>query len=122
LIETIEDIIHKDRVLDEIAVFDPEENEAHRIDEGKWIPTDTTNTMRIDHPTHGVGQTHAHVYGRKGEQLGVVNLNGTASHGTQMRLSTADAETLRSHGFNIRKDRIVEWIVRPGWTRELLLG
>jgi hypothetical protein len=104
------------------VVFDPEAEKAHRIDEGKWILTKTSNTMRIDCPKHGVGQTHAHIYGRKGSELGVVNLDGTASHNTRMRLSQKDADTLRVHGFNIRRDRIVEWIVRPGLTRALLLG
>ena len=69
--------------------------------------------MRVDHATHGVGSTHAHVYGRKGNEVGVVNLDGTASHGTRMNLSKKDAETLQTHGFNIRHDRIVEWVVRP---------
>ena len=75
LIETIEDVLYRDEVLDEIVVFNPETDEVHRIDEGKWIPTRTTNTIRIDQPTHGVGQTHAHIYGylrkeRKGNRRG----------------------------------------------------
>jgi hypothetical protein len=79
LIDLIDSIIRKEKLLDEIMVFDAEKNEAHRIDEGKWVPTKTSNTMRIDHATHGVGQTHAHIYGRKGTEIGVVNFDGTAS-------------------------------------------
>jgi hypothetical protein len=122
LISLIETILYKGELLDEIVVFDPEAEKAHRIDEGRWIPTKTSNTMRIDRPTHSVGQTHAHIYGRKGNEVGVVNLDGTASHDTRMRLSQKDADTLRAHGFTIRRDRIVEWIVRPELTRALLLG
>ena len=88
----------------------------------KWIRTNTSNTMRIDHATHGVGLTHAHIYGRKGNEEGVVNIDGTASHGKKMRLGHKDAETLRANGFNIPRNRIVEWFVRQGWTRSLLLG
>ena len=122
LINAIMDVTHSDKILDEIVIYDLENDEAHRIEEGKWIATDTTNKMRIDQPTYGAGQTHAHIYGRKGNELGVVNLDGTASHGTQMRVSKKDAETLRTRGFDIRADRIVEWIARPDLNRQLLLG
>jgi hypothetical protein len=60
LIETIEDVLYHHKVLDEIIIFDPGTDAAHRLDEGKWIPTKTSNTMRIDQPAHGVGQTHAY--------------------------------------------------------------
>lgn len=122
LLNAIKDVTDSEKILDEIVIYNPGNDKAHRIDEGKWIKTDTTNTMRIDQPTHGAGQTHAHIYGRKGNVMGVVNLDGTASHGTQMRLSKKDAETLRVNGFNIRPDRIVEWIARSDLTRQLLLG
>lgn len=122
LIETIEDVVYREQVLDEVVSYDPASGQAHRIDEGKWIPTGTSDTMRIDHATHGAGQTHVHIYGRKGDQLGVVNLDGTGSHGTRMRLSKDQAAVLRRHNFKIRHDRIVEWIFRPSWTRALLLG
>ena len=122
LCEAIDDVVNGNLLLDEIVIFDPETAEAYRIDEGKWIRTNTTNAMRIDHATHGVGQTHAHIYGRKKNVIGVVNLDGTASHNTKMKLSKRDAETLQAHGFTIRADRIVEWIVRPDWTPSLLLG
>lgn len=122
LIEAAEDVLYRHLVLDEVVVFDPRRDEAHRIDEGKWIRTGTSDAMRIDQPTHGVGQPHVHIYGRKGNEIGVVNLDGTGSHGTKMRLSKDQAAVLRSHNFNIRPDRIVEWILEPAWTRELLLG
>jgi len=122
LLNVIMDVTQSDKILDEIVVYDLGKDETHRIDEGKWVKTDTTNSIRVDQPTHGVGQPHAHIYGRKGNEMGVVNLDGTASHGTQMRLSDKDAETLRTHGFDIRPDRIVEWIARSDLTRQLLLG
>ena len=34
------------------------------LKEGKWINGRFDRNIRIDQPTHGVGQTHAHVYGR----------------------------------------------------------
>jgi hypothetical protein len=36
LIDLIDSIIRKEKLLDEIMVFDAEKNEAHRIDEGKF--------------------------------------------------------------------------------------
>ena len=60
--------------------------------------------------TYGAGQTHAHVLGRKGNEYGVINLDGSASHGSKFRLSKQDAAALRGHGFKIPKDRIVEWV------------
>ncbi|MGY3138356.1 hypothetical protein ACVWZM_009038 [Bradyrhizobium sp. USDA 4501] len=82
-----------------------------RLDEGKWVNGRFDKNIRIDQPTHGVGQTHAHVYGRKGNEIGVVNLDGSSSHGTQCRLSDADAAALRQRGFTIKAGNIVEWIV-----------
>lgn len=83
------------------------------LDEGKWVKGRFGQNIRIDQPTHGVGQTHAHVYGRKGEEIGVVNFDGSSSHGTQCRLSDADASALRDRGFTIKAGNIVEWIVLP---------
>ena len=84
--------------------------EFKQLQEGKWINGRFDRNIRIDQPTHGVGQTHAHVLGRKGEQLGVVNFDGSASHGTKMRLHKHDADALRKAGANISNDNIVEWI------------
>jgi hypothetical protein len=92
-----------------------------RLDEGKWVKGRFDKSIRIDQPTHGVGQMHAHVYGRKGVEIGVVNFDGTASHGTKCRLSDADADALRERGFMIGAGNIVEWIVLPTQP-QLLLG
>lgn len=117
LIETITDIYYAKQLLNEIIVFNPTTDVVHIIDEGgKWIPTKTTNIIRIDQPLHSLGQTHAHVYGRKGNEIGVVNLDGSASHNSLMRLSKKDADTLRDHGFTIRPYRMVEWVIRPRLT------
>lgn len=81
--------------------------------EGKWVPGRFDRNIRIDQPSHlqGDGQTHAHVLGRKGDELVVVNLDGTGSHGSKGRLHADDAAALRARGFKIRDDRIVEWFV-----------
>lgn len=81
------------------------------------------NTIRVDQPRHGGGgQVHGHILGRKGKEIGVVNLDGTGSHGTKMRLNKKDAQTLRDAGFIIQKDRMVEWIADPSLSLEILLG
>ena len=92
-----------------------------RLDEGKWVKGRFDSSIRIDQPTHGAGQTHAHVYGRKGDEIGVVNFDGSSSHGTKCRLSDADADALRERGFKIKAGNIVEWIVLPNQP-ELLFG
>ena len=63
-----------------------------------------------------------HVHGRKGNGLGVVNVDGTGSHGTKMRLHPKDANALRARGVNIRADNIIEWLVLSGRNAKLLLG
>jgi hypothetical protein len=122
LTETVRDVIEPHTLIDEVFVLPLDDATTMRIEEGKWIKTTTRNTIRIDHPTHGVGQTHAHIYGRKGKEIGVINLDGSASHGTRMRLTEPDSAILRAHGFTVRPDRVVEWIVVKEVTRELLLG
>jgi hypothetical protein len=37
-------------------------------------------------------------------------VDGTGSHGSIFKLHQADADALRAQGFQIRNDRIVEWI------------
>ncbi|MER2266102.1 hypothetical protein [Methylobacterium oxalidis] len=91
-----------------------------RLDEGKWIKGRFDRSIRIDQPTHGVGQVHAHVYGRKGDELGVVNFDGSGSHGSKVRLSDEDAEALRGRGFAIKAGNIVEWLVLAEQPRLLL--
>ena len=106
-------------VIEDVTVIDNNGGEVLR--EGKWIPGRFDKNIRIDQPTHGVGQTHAHVLGRKGEELGVVNFDGSASHGTKCRLSDTDANALRAKGFQIPSGNIVEWLLLAGEYR-LLLG
>lgn len=95
-----------------------------RLDEGKFVDGRFERNIRIDQPTHlrGDGSMHAHIYGRKGNQLVVVNANGTGSHGSKGRLHPRDADALAKQGFNIRADRIVEWWVVPDLGPEILYG
>lgn len=79
------------------------------LEEGKTINGRFSRNIRLDQPTHGVGQTHAHVMGRKGDELVVVNIDGSGSHGTKGRLSKGDADALRNKGFKINASNIVEW-------------
>jgi hypothetical protein len=83
------------------------------LEEGKWVTGRFERSIRIDHPTHlhGDGQVHAHVLGRKGDELGVVNFDGTASHGSRFKLHDRDANALRALGFDLPPDNIVEWIL-----------
>lgn len=91
------------------------------LHEGKWVTGRFDRNIRIDQPTHGAGQTHAHVLGRKGEEIGIVNFDGSGSHGTKCRLSNDDADALRARGFQIRPGNIVEWMLITG-KYQLLLG
>lgn len=83
----------------------------NQLNEGQWIKGRFDRNIRLDAPTHlqGQGQPHAHVYGRKGNEIVAVNLDGTASHGRKGRLHPDDATALRNRGYAIRQDRIVEW-------------
>jgi len=121
--ETVEDIQHADILFDEIILYDDHDQQVGIIEEGKWVHKHVANPFRVDQPTHGVGQPHAHIFGRKGKEIGVVNLDGSGSHGTKMMKLPKDvASKLIDAGFQIRPDRIVEWIVDRALTRELLLG
>jgi hypothetical protein len=93
-----------------------------QLDEGKWIKGRFDKGIRIDQPTHGAGQTHAHVFGRKGTEIGVVNLDGSSSHGTKCRLSDEDAAALQARGFQIKAGNIVEWLVLINQPQLLLEG
>ena len=95
-----------------------------RLDEGKFVSGRFDRNIRIDQPTHmaGDGKTHAHILGRKGNQIVVVNIDGTGSHGSKGILHPKDAGALRALGFSIRDDRIVEWMLLPDVGPELLLG
>lgn len=94
--------------IDEVFVAD-DGGSVEVLREGKWIPGRFSANIRIDQPTHGAGEAHAHIYGRKGNEIGVVNKSGTASHGTKMKLHADDADTLRRAGFDIPLNNIVEW-------------
>ena len=76
-------------VLQEVLISS-DQSTFERLDEGKWVRGRFDDNIRIDQPTHGVGQPHAHVYGRNREKIGVVNLDGSSSHGTKCRLNDAD--------------------------------
>ncbi len=95
------------------------------LNEGrKWVSGRFHNNLGIDQPTHlaGAGQQHAHVLGRKGDELGVVNFDGSASHGSRFRLHKDDADELRKRGFTIRPDNLVEWVRLRTPRVQFLLG
>lgn len=106
--------------LDEVYVTEDGIN-VTILREGKDYKGSFDRSLRVDNPTHGAGSRHAHVYGRKGNEIVVVNVDGSASHGTRGRVPEKDAEKLRSLGFMIPPDRIVEWTVLKG-APTLLLG
>jgi hypothetical protein len=116
LVKTVMEILEADQnPLSQIVIVGDDGVSATMLREGKWIDGRFPRNIRVDQPTHfqGLqGQQHASVYGRNGRQeLVVVNLDGTGSHGTKGRLSAEDAEALKAQGFKIRDDRMVEWIV-----------
>lgn len=94
--------------LDKI-IYIKNETSYEMLHEGKWVAGRFPNNIRIDNPSYGAGQPHAHVYGIKGKEIGVVNFDGTASHSTKCKLNQRDADSLRARGFSIRDDLIVEW-------------
>jgi hypothetical protein len=108
----LKDFLHPP-VLDQVLVTE-DGNAFELLREGKWVSGRFDGNIRLDHATHGAGQTHAHVMGRKGNEIGVVNVDGTASHGTRCKLSDEDADALRARGFKIRDDNIVEWVLIDG--------
>lgn len=81
-------------------------------EERKWIDGRFDRNIGIDQLSHlhGDGQTHAHVLGRRGNQLGVVNFDGSGSHGSKFKLHDKDANALRARGWKVRADNIVEWV------------
>ena len=74
--------------LDAIYVVDSDLASFQLLREGKYIAGRFPTNIRIDVPTHlhGRGPTHAHVFGRRRDQLGVVNFDGSASHGSKFTL------------------------------------
>lgn len=67
-------------LLEQIVVATDDRVELH---EGrKWISGRVDRNIGIDQPTHGVGHTHAHVYGRmRDKNVLIVNIDGSGSHG-----------------------------------------
>ncbi len=96
-----------------------------QIAEGKTISGRFDHNIRLDQPTHlhGDGKQHAHVFGRRGDELGVVNFDGSPSHGSKFRLHQADAAALRARGFSVRSDNIVEWLrLERSATPQIIFG
>jgi len=106
--------------LDQIFI-PTDENSLDVLSEGNWFNGRFSSNIRVDHPNYGAGHKHAHVYGRKGKELVAVNFDGTGSHGTRGKLHDCDADALRTRGFNIRSDNIVEWVLCGEFPR-LILG
>lgn len=108
---TFKEFLGKDMPVLEDVFLSEDGATFQMLQEGKWISGRFENNIRIDYATHGAGQTHAHVYGRKGDEIGVVNLNGSASHGAKCKLHDADADALRARKFEIQAGNLVEWLV-----------
>lgn len=96
--------------LDEVLIVSAN-GEARLFEGRKWISGRFDGNIGIDRPAYGAGDTHGHVYGRYRDQLVVVNLDGTGSHGTRGRLHNKDADALRAQGFAIHPSKLVEWSV-----------
>lgn len=124
LVNVAAEILEADKnQISDILLLSNNRNNLELLREGKWISGRFEDNIRIDQPTHfqGLqGMPHAAVYGRKGDQKVVVNMDGTASHGTKGRLHKDDADELRRRGFKIRDDNIVEWVLIPDQPRVLL--
>ena len=73
---TLKDIYYRP-VLDQVMIS-VDGATCQILHEGKWIPGSFDRNIRIDQPTHGRGQIHAHILGRKGNEIGVVNIDGHA--------------------------------------------
>jgi hypothetical protein len=78
--------------------------------EGKVISGRFDRNIRIDTANYGAGKKHAHIHGRKGNELGIVNVDGTPSHGMKCRLHPDDITALCAQGFKIPDNGIVEWV------------
>lgn len=112
--------------LDAVLVVQPDLVQYGLLREGKVIPGRFPSSIRINQATHlhGDADPHAHVFGRRGDELGVVNFDGTGSHGSKFKLHDKDADALRAQDFKIRPDNLVEWtaIESIASVRKLLFG
>jgi hypothetical protein len=107
-------------VLDQIIVS-TDGLTAEVLRERTWITGRFERNIGIDNAADATGQRQAHVLGRKGDQVVVVKLDGTGSHGTIGRLHDQDAAALRAKGFEVHPGNLVEWYVLPD-APELLAG
>lgn len=98
--------------LDQVFISEDGET-AELLEEGTWTKGRFDKSIRIDRATHlQSGEQHAHVYGRKGELVGVLHFDGSKSHGgDSFKLHDKDAEALRAKGFSIPGDNIIEWVL-----------
>ncbi len=106
LVETVKLVMYPPVEANE--VFIGINDQYARLDESHWVGIKGGKTVRID-PPHAGGQKHYHLFARNGSEIGVINVDGSGSHGTKMRLSKRDAEALRSIGVQVKLNRIVEW-------------
>src|SRR5215475_10448645 len=111
---------HKLPVLNQIIVSTDGET-AQVLQERTWIRGRFERNIGIDNAADDYGQENARVLGRKGEQLVVVNLDVTGSHGTKGRLHDKDAAALRAKGFEIHPGNLIEWDTLAD-APELLVG
>jgi len=102
--------------MDEIDAAQSEEvglvslcTELQILEEGKWVDGHIKDGIRLDRATCGVGQDHAHIHDRKGNQIGVINKDGSRSHKTKkMKLTKKDANALRNADYTIPTNNLVE--------------
>jgi hypothetical protein len=97
--------------LDEVFITEDGEH-ARLLHEGRWLGGRFKKNIRVDRETHHrSGEQHFHVYGRKGDVVGVLRMDGSISHGGKpFRLSHEDAKALRDLGVPVPENRLVEWI------------
>lgn len=91
------------------------------IVEGKWLKGDYDNEIRIDRATHlRSGEKHAHVHDRKGNEMYAIRYDGKPSHGSKpFKLTQRQGDVLRSQGFKIKKNNIVEAVLIEGGSQFL---
>jgi hypothetical protein len=110
-------------VLSGFAIVSPDQTSVV-LQEDKWVNGRFDRSIRIDQATHrqGEGQTHAHLYARNCQQYGVVNLDGTASHGEKCKVHPRDAAELSKRNFTLPTNNIVEWFALEGERQFLIEG